>query len=180
MTKASSRCHFVVFTFLCVTFRRVFDSSHCLMLTEVSLLREVECLSSNWFLFHPRRFLFNDLSTVAWSLVKLASALGYLFHAIRWKLSWYTLFSFQEKWLWLLSCVVLLSYLWCPLSFLGGATLFWVVRCLPTLLLVDRAYNVLFWSPRMRYVICHWLDRRWCRQLQLTISRISAFIILLS
>ncbi len=38
------------------------------------------------------------MSTVVWSLVKLASALWHKFCAIRWKLLWYMLCGFQEEW----------------------------------------------------------------------------------
>jgi hypothetical protein len=56
---------------LCATFWRVFDSSHCLRLTEVSLPREVKHLPLNCFYFYPSRFYSNDMSTLGWSLVKL-------------------------------------------------------------------------------------------------------------
>ncbi len=73
----------------------------------------------------------------------------------------------------LLSCVVLPSSLWCP--YLGGITLLWVVWCLPNLLLGDKALVLIFWSPRIHYVICHWLDKkRWWGQSQTTFSRIFA------
>ncbi len=83
------------------------------------------------FQFFPCRLSSNDMSTAGWSLVKLAPALRYLFHASRWKLLWYMLCGFHKEQHCLLSCVVLPSSLWCPLSFLGihasgSATLFWV------------------------------------------------------
>ncbi len=134
---------------LCATFWRVFGSSYCLRLTEVSLPREVKCLPLNCFQFYPSRLLSNDMSMVVWDLVeKLASALLHLFHANSWKLLWYMLCCFQEEWLYLfipfMLCVAFI--LWCLISFfrhLGGATLFWVVRCLPIMLLGDRVYHIL-------------------------------------
>ncbi len=68
-------------------------------------------------------------------------------------------------------CCLLPSSLWCPLSFLGflgGVTLFWVVRCLPIMLLGDRDSILIFWSPKIRYVSCHCPDRRWWRWSQST------------
>ncbi len=48
-------------------------------------------------------------------------------------------------------CCLLPSSLWCPssfLGFLGGFTLFWVVRCLPIVLLGDRVFHILvIWDP---------------------------------
>jgi hypothetical protein len=43
-------------------------------------------------------------------------------------------------------CCLMPSSLWCPLSFLGflgGFTLFLVVRCLPIMLLGDRVFHIL-------------------------------------
>ncbi len=67
---------------------------------------------------------------------------------------------FQEEWLYLLiHCIM------CPLHLvvslillrhLGGAMLFWVARCLPIMLLGDRAFICIFWSPKILYVSCHW------------------------
>ncbi len=54
------------------------------------------------------------------------------------------------------------SSLWCP--YLGGIILLWVVWCPPIVLLGDRALVLIFWSPRIHYVICHWLDRNGWRQ----------------
>ncbi len=62
-----------------------------------------------------------------------------------------------------------------PFRHLGGIALFWLVWCLPILSLGDRALVLIFWSPRIHYVICHWSDNRWWWQSQATISRISAF-----
>ncbi len=61
-----------------------------------------------------------------------------------------------------------------PFRHLGCITLYWVVWCLPILPLGDRALVLIFWSPRICHVICHWLDKRWWRQSQATITRISA------
>ncbi len=57
----------------------------------------------------------------------------------------------------------------CP--YLGGITLLWLVWCLPILSLGDRALVLIFWSPMIHYVICHWSDKRWWQQSQATISR---------
>ncbi len=144
----------------CAPFWRMFDSSHCLWLTEVSLPREVERLPLNCFQFYPSRLLSDDMSMVGWSLVKLASALLHLFHANSWKLLWYMLCCFQEEWLCLfILCIICLLYLVMSLILfrhLGGVTLFWVVRCLPIILLGNRAFICIFWSPKIHYVSCHW------------------------
>ncbi len=70
-------------------------------------------------------------------------------------------------------CCLHLSDVPYPFRYLGGITLFWVVRCLPICWLGDSALVLIFWSPRIRNVICHWLDKRWWRQSHVTI-RISA------
>ncbi len=49
-------------------------------------------------------------------------------------------------------CCLSPSSLWCPLSFLGflgGPTLFWVVRCLPIILLGDRVFHILVARDRL-------------------------------
>jgi hypothetical protein len=147
---------------VCATLWGVFDSLHCLSMTEVGLPREDKHLPSNCSQFYPSRFLCNDMSTVGlgWSLVKLASALLHLFHANCWKLLWYMLCCSQEEWLWLfILCVMCCLHLMTSLIFfrhLGGVTLFWVVRCLPIILLRDRAFIQIFWSNKIRCVSCHW------------------------
>ncbi len=148
------------------TLWRVFDSLHCLRLTVVSLPREVKYLPLNSFQFYPSRLWSNDMSMVEWSLVKLASALLHLFHASRWKLMWYMLCNFlEERFCLFILCDMCHLHLVMSLilffRLLGGATLFWVVRCLPIMLLGDRAFISIFWSSRIRCVSCHWLDRRW-------------------
>ncbi len=129
------------------TFWRMIDSSHCLRLTEVGLPREVESLPLNCFQFYPSRLSSNDMSTVGWSLVRLASALLLLFHTNRWKLLQYMLCCFQEEWLCpFILCVMCCLHLVMSLILfrhLGGATLFWVVRCLPIMLLGDRRFHIL-------------------------------------
>ncbi len=105
---------------LCATpLWRVFYSSHCLRLTAVSLPREVEHLPFNCFQFYPSRLSSDDMSTVGWSLVKLASALLYLFHTNRWKLLRYMLYWFQEKRL----CLFILCFM-CPLYLVMSLSLF--------------------------------------------------------
>ncbi len=119
-----------------------------------------------------------DFSTVVWSLVDLASALQYLIHAIRWKLHGIH-FAGSRKYGFayypVLHCFHLcLCDVPYPFRHLGDITLFWVVWCLPILSLGDRALVLIFWSPRIHYLICHWSDMRWWQQSQVTISRISA------
>ncbi len=100
------------------------------------------------------RLLSDDLSRVSWSLVKLVAALQFPLHATRWKLLWYTLCGFQGKMaLPVILCCVTLIIVMSLILFrhLGGTTLFWVVRCLPIMLLGDRALCIIFWSAR----ICH-------------------------
>jgi hypothetical protein len=71
---------------------------------------------------------------------------------------------FQEEQL----CLLILCVMCCLhlvmslilLSHLGGVTLFCVVRYLPITLLGDRAFILIFWSPKICYVSCHWPDRR--------------------
>jgi hypothetical protein len=136
---------------LCATFWRVFDSLHCLRLTEVSLSREIKCLPLKCFQFYPSRLLSDDMSMVGWSLVKLASALLHMFHANRWKLLWYMPCCFWEEPLSLfILCVMCHLYLMMSLVLfrhlgLGGVTLFWVVRCLLIMLLGDMAFILIFW-----------------------------------
>ncbi len=72
----------------------------------------------------------------------------------------------------ILCCAAFICDVPYPFRHLGGITLCWVVWCLPILLLGDRALVLIFWSPRIHYVICHWPDMRWWRQSQATISRI--------
>ncbi len=145
---------------LCATFWRVFDYSHCLRLTEVSLPQEVECLPLNCFQFYPCRLSSNDMSMVlGCSVVKLASAMRYPFHATRWKLLLYMCCRFQEKKMALpvILCCVAFIFVMTLILFrhLGGDTLFWVVRCPPIMLLGDRALFIISWSPRIHYVISH-------------------------
>ncbi len=64
----------------CATLWRVFDYLHCLRLTAVSLPREANCLPLNCFQFYSSRLSSDDMSTVGWNLVELASALLHLFH----------------------------------------------------------------------------------------------------
>ncbi len=119
VTKASSGYHMRCTHFVCHIWR-VFDFLHCLRLTKVSLPREVQRLPLNCFQCYPCRLSSNDMSTVGWSLVKLASALLHMFHAKRWKLLWYMLCCFQEEQLCMfILCCLSPSSLWCPLSFLS-------------------------------------------------------------
>jgi hypothetical protein len=94
------------------------------------------------------RLFSDDKSTVGWSLVKLALLLccctcfnqymkAIMVHAL--------LLSGKMALPVILYCLSP-SSLWCPLSFLGflgGATLFWVVRCFPIMLLGDRVFHIL-------------------------------------
>jgi hypothetical protein len=136
MTKASSGCHLWCAHFVCHTLEGVW----LLALPKADCNksdREVECLPLNCFQFYPSRSSSNDMSMVGWSLVKLATALLHLFHANRWKLLWYMLASFRKTGF---ACYSLLSVAFIVkmtlilFRHLGGATLFWVVRCLSIML----------------------------------------------
>ncbi len=66
MTKASSGYHMTTCGehILCATFWRMFDSSHCLRLTEERSAQGVESLPLNCFQFYPSRLLSDDMSMV--------------------------------------------------------------------------------------------------------------------